>query len=69
MVILMFSIYGLLAVSDFPKGVEMSSRYFYNVILEEVRQGVMDIVKKSHPVSPLKVPSSMQINPLGGLLD
>jgi hypothetical protein len=56
MITLRFSIYVSLALSDFPKDVDMSNWYFCNVVLKEVKQGVMTIAKKSHPASPLKVP-------------
>jgi hypothetical protein len=43
----MFSGYGLLALDDLPKGLKINVQYFCNVVLEEARQAVMTIIKKS----------------------
>jgi hypothetical protein len=43
----MFSGYCLLALDNLPKGFKINVQYFCNIVLEEARQAVITIIKKS----------------------
>jgi hypothetical protein len=44
---LIFSVYGLLTLNQLPKGQNMNSQYFCDVVLEETKEALTSIPEKS----------------------
>jgi hypothetical protein len=47
MLTFVFNGYGISALDDLPKGIDMNSHYFCHIVLEESRRAVIIITKKT----------------------